>query len=52
MAPTAGRRHPAELTSDRPADASERWHDKFTGAELEMIGRLRFALDEIAGGSR
>lgn len=52
MAVSNTRRHPAELTSDRLADASERWNDKFTGEELDMIGRLRFALDEIAEGAR
>ncbi|CPR35953.1 hypothetical protein [Mycobacteroides abscessus] len=52
MAASNARRHPAELTSDRLADASERWNDKFTGEELDMIGRLRFALDEIAAGAR
>lgn len=52
MAAANTRRHPAELTSDRLADASERWNDKFTGEELDMIARLRFALDEIAEGAR
>ncbi|WP_157931920.1 hypothetical protein [Mycobacteroides abscessus] len=52
MAASNTRRHPAELTSDRLADASERWNDKFTGEELDMIGRLRVALDEIAEGAR
>jgi hypothetical protein len=46
------RRHPAEVTSDRLADASERWHDLFTGEELDMIGRIRHALEEIAEGER
>lgn len=40
MAASNTRRHPAELTSDRLADASERWNDKFTGEELDMIGTL------------
>lgn len=52
MAASSARRHPAELTSDRLADASERWNDKFTGEELDMIGRLRVALDQIAEGAR
>lgn len=52
MAASNTRRHPAELTSDRLADASERWNDKFTGEERDMIGRLRFALHEIAKGAR
>ena len=46
------KRHPAEVTSDRLADASERWHDKFTGEELDMIGRIRHALEQIAEGER
>lgn len=46
------KRHPAEITSDRLADASERWHDKFTGEELDMIGRIRDALEQIADGER
>jgi hypothetical protein len=46
------RRHPAEVTSDRLAEASERWHDKLTGDERDMIGRVRHALYEIAEGAR
>jgi len=46
------RRHPAEVTSDRLADAGERWFDKFTSEERDMIGRLRTALERIADGSR
>lgn len=41
MAASSTRRHPAELTSDRLADASERWNDKFTGEELDCAGRDR-----------
>ncbi|WP_195167781.1 hypothetical protein [Mycobacteroides abscessus] len=46
------RRHPAEVTSDRLADAYELWHEKFDGAERDMISRLRIALDQIAEGLR
>jgi hypothetical protein len=46
------RRHPAEVTSDRLLDAVERWHDKFTGYERDMIGQIRQALFEIAEGER
>ena len=46
------RRHPAEVTSDRLLDAVERWHDKFTGEERDMIGMIRHALSEIAEGER
>lgn len=42
------RRHPAEVTSDRLGDAVERWHDKFTGEERDMIGLIRVRLEEIA----
>ena len=48
----ADRRHPAEVTSDRLLDAVERWHDKFTGEERDMIGQIRQALFEIAEGER
>jgi hypothetical protein len=48
----AYRRHPAEVISDRLAEASERWRDKFTGEELDMIGQLRHALEQIAEGER
>lgn len=45
-------RHPAEVTSERLADAAERWNDKFTGDERDMIGMIRHALNEIADGER
>jgi hypothetical protein len=48
----ANPRHPAEVTSDRLLTAVERWHDKFDGEELDMIGRVRAALEEIAEGRR
>jgi hypothetical protein len=46
------RRHPAEVTSDRLAEASERWYDRLTGEERDMIGLLRHALEQIAEGMR
>lgn len=46
------RRHPAEVTSDRLLEAYERWYSKFTGAELDMISQIRYALLEIAEGRR
>lgn len=46
------KRHPAEVTSDRLARASELWHGKLTGVELDMIGMIRQALEEIAEGDR
>ena len=46
------RRHPAEVTSDRLLDAVQRWHDKFTGEERDMIGQIRHALEQIAEGER
>lgn len=46
------KRHPAEVTSDRLAEASERWCDKLTGVERDMIGCIRHALEEIAEGAR
>jgi hypothetical protein len=44
--------HPAEVTSDRLLGAVEKWHDKFTPDERDMIGRIRSALGEIADGER
>lgn len=49
---TQGRRHPAEVTSDRLAADAERWNGKFSGEEKDMIGRIRQALEEIAEGRR
>jgi len=45
---SAYRRHPAEVTSDRLGDAVERWHDRFTPGERDMIGQIRNRLEEIA----
>jgi hypothetical protein len=47
-----GRRHPAEVTSDRLGDATTHWGALFTGPELDMIGQIRHALEEIATGER
>ena len=47
-----GRRHPAEVTSDRLGDATARWHNKFTGAELDMIATIRRRLEQIAESER
>lgn len=49
---TIYKRHPAEVTSDRLADAAERYYDKLTGEERDMISRMRHAFDEIAAGAR
>lgn len=46
------RRHPAEVTADRLRTASEQWNEKFDGAELDMIGQLAWAFDQIAAGDR
>jgi hypothetical protein len=46
------RRHPAEVTADRLAEAYEKFHDKLDGAELDMISQLKHAFDEIAAGNR
>lgn len=44
------RRHPAEVTSDRLAEARERWLDRFSGEELDMIAALRDRMQQIADG--
>jgi hypothetical protein len=46
------RRHPAEVTSDRLAEAAARWGHLLTGEERDMIGWLRHVLEEIAEGRR
>lgn len=46
------RRHPAEVTSDRLAEALDRWPDAFDGADRDAIGHLRFLLEEIADSAR
>lgn len=45
-------RHPAQVTSDRLLTAIEKWGDKFDGAEHDMIGYIRHALEQIADGDR
>ena len=44
------RRHPAEVTADRLADALDRWPDRFDGEDRDAIGRLRTILQDIAEG--
>ena len=46
------RRHPAEVTSDRLAEAAERWNKDLSGAELDAISVVWNALERIAGGTR
>ncbi len=46
------RRHPAEVTSDRLGDAVTNWGDRLEPDELDMIARIRQALEEIADGTR
>lgn len=50
--PRLPKRHPAEVTSDRLADAVDRWYDKFDGQERDYIAAIRHALEEIAEGER
>jgi hypothetical protein len=44
------RRHPAEVTSDRLAEALDKWPDAFTGAEHDAIAQIRHRLEQIAEG--
>lgn len=46
------KRHPAEVTSDRLLNAVDKWRDKFEPGELDMIGQIRHALEQIAEGKR
>lgn len=46
------RQHEAEVTAARLGNAATKWADKFTTAELDEIGHIIFALDEIAAGNR
>lgn len=41
-------RHPAEVTSDRLLAAVERWHEKFTPQERDMVAAIRRRLQDIA----
>ena len=45
---TTGRRHPAEVTSDRLGDAVTDWGECFTPDELDMVGHIRHRLECIA----
>ena len=42
------RRHPAEVTSDRLADALDKWPDSFEPQDRDAVARLRFVLENIA----
>lgn len=42
------RRHPAEVTSDKLAEAVERWHEHFTPQERDMVAAIRQRLEAIA----
>ena len=45
---TIPRRHPAEVTAERLLTHYEKWHDRFSGYELDAISKVRFALQRIA----
>lgn len=47
---TAPRRHPAEVTADRLAEALDRWPDRFDGQRRDDIAGLRHILLNIAEG--
>lgn len=42
------RRHGAEVTADQLRAALDRWPDGFDGEERDAIGRIIFALEQIA----
>ena len=44
------RRHPAEVTADRLADAMDRWHDRFDGSMRDDDSRIRTVHQDIAEG--
>ena len=46
------RRHPADVTADRMADAYERYYDKMDGRERDDLSHIIFVLQEIAEGNR
>ena len=46
----AMRRHPAEVTADRLAEALEKWPDAFDGGDRDMIGQVIHILRTIAEG--
>lgn len=41
------RRHPAQVTSDRLAEAVDRWADRLDGATLDEIAHVRYELERI-----
>jgi hypothetical protein len=47
-----GRRHPAEVVSDRLGNIVTKYGDRLTGAELDAVAMVRQALEEIAEGKR
>jgi hypothetical protein len=46
------RRHPAEVTSDRLADALDKWPDAFSPRDRDAVAHVRQVLEEIAEGVR
>ncbi|WP_237101376.1 hypothetical protein [Nonomuraea sp. MG754425] len=42
------RRHPAEVTADRLANALERWPDAFDGVARDKVASIRTILLDIA----
>lgn len=46
------RRHPAQVTADRLADALDKWYEHFDGADRDAVARVRHVLIEIAEGRR
>ena len=44
------RRHPAEVTADRLRDALDKWPEHFDSGDFDAIGRIIFALEQIAEG--
>jgi hypothetical protein len=49
---TTIKRHPATVTSDRLLIDYERFNDRFSGAELVAISKVRHALQRIAEEDR
>lgn len=45
-------RHPAEVTADRLAEATEKWPDAFDGDARDMVAQIRHILNDIAEGAR
>lgn len=42
------RRHGAQVVADKLGEALERWPDGFDAGDRDAIGRIIFALDQIA----